>query len=454
MERKLWSNAEEELMMQRILGNKAFEFLHWLASNKVLSQYDVLHVDSGVQQRLSNIVEGSDWSYAIYWQVSRGRYRKSALIYGGGHCKGTKRNEISTIGVDGKKQVLDRLHACYGRSYDGSVADKLGSVTDVEMFYLTSKVYVFPFDQPSTPSQSFNSSRSIWITDSKSCYEHYQSRSFLANSAGFQTTVFVPLKSGVVEIGSVKSIPEDQNAVQMVKTLFGKMHVQQSKSAPKIFGKYLNPEAAKSSPTSLSPEMEDADSLKSDSLEACEDNETRLLKQVEEQKPRKRGRKPANGREEALNHVESERQRREKLNQRFYALRAVVPNISKMDKASLLEDAVACITDLQMKINILEAEKQERLGSKHTTYTAPEIEFHERPEGAVVRVSCSLEGHPVSSVVKTLREHQVMMLESTVSLTDNGEILHTFSMKTNSAVAEQLKERLSTAPENVSLSKK
>jgi transcription factor MYC2 len=46
--------------------------------------------------------------------------------------------------------------------------------------------------------------------------------------------------------------------------------------------------------------------------------------------PRKRGRKPANNREEPLNHVEAERQRREKLNQKFYALRAVVPNVSKV----------------------------------------------------------------------------------------------------------------------------
>eukprot|EP00250_Pteridium_aquilinum_P004639 c14852_g1_i2 orf=834-3179(+) len=75
---------------------------------------------------------------------------------------------------------------------------------------------------------------------------------------------------------------------------------------------------------------------------------------VADKKPRKRGRKPANGREEPLNHVEAERQRREKMNQRFYALRAVVPNVSKMDKASVLADATACIEQLRAKVEELE----------------------------------------------------------------------------------------------------
>ncbi|CAM8877845.1 unnamed protein product [Rhodiola kirilowii] len=75
-------------------------------------------------------------------------------------------------------------------------------------------------------------------------------------------------------------------------------------------------------------------------------------------KPRKRGRKPANGREEPLNHVEAERQRREKLNQKFYALRAVVPNVSKMDKASLLGDAIAYINELRNKLQATEADKE------------------------------------------------------------------------------------------------
>ncbi|KAK4792058.1 hypothetical protein SAY86_022493 [Trapa natans] len=70
-----------------------------------------------------------------------------------------------------------------------------------------------------------------------------------------------------------------------------------------------------------------------------------------ERKPKKRGRKPANGREEPLNHVEAERQRREKLNQRFCDLRVVVPKVSsKMDKASLMGDAISYIKELKQKI--------------------------------------------------------------------------------------------------------
>lgn len=81
-----------------------------------------------------------------------------------------------------------------------------------------------------------------------------------------------------------------------------------------------------------------------------------------EKRPRKRGRKPANGREEPLNHVEAERQRREKLNQRFYSLRAVVPNVSKMDKASLLGDAIAYINEMKAKVQSVDAEREEMKG--------------------------------------------------------------------------------------------
>ncbi|XP_040989602.1 transcription factor MYC2-like [Juglans microcarpa x Juglans regia] len=95
-------------------------------------------------------------------------------------------------------------------------------------------------------------------------------------------------------------------------------------------------------------------------LEASVAKEADSSRVVEpEKRPRKRGRKPANGREEPLNHVEAERQRREKLNQKFYALRAVVPNVSKMDKASLLGDAILYINELKAKLQSADSDKDD-----------------------------------------------------------------------------------------------
>lgn len=179
---------------------------------------------------------------------------------------------------------------------------------------------------------------------------------------------------------------------------------------------------------------------------------------IMENKPRKRGRKPANGREEPLTHVEAERQRRDKLNRRFYSLRAVVPNVSKMDKASLLGDAVAYIEELKSKVQELEHEKQQfpdeakpnskesssseimaspddsspskeqetcsNLDAKATSsppclHRMLNLKVHFLPgREALVRVESCRQDHPVARVMMALKELQLEVFHSSVSIQD------------------------------------
>lgn len=61
----------------------------------------------------------------------------------------------------------------------------------------------------------------------------------------------------------------------------------------------------------------------------------------------------------ASKNIVSERNRRKKLNERLFALRAVVPNITKMDKASIIKDAITYIQELHEQERQIKAEISE-----------------------------------------------------------------------------------------------
>ncbi|KAJ1378206.1 Myc-type, basic helix-loop-helix [Sesbania bispinosa] len=61
----------------------------------------------------------------------------------------------------------------------------------------------------------------------------------------------------------------------------------------------------------------------------------------------------------ASKNIMSERNRRKKLNERLFALRSVVPNISKMDKASIIKDAIEYIQHLHEQEKMIQAEIME-----------------------------------------------------------------------------------------------
>ena len=93
--------------------------------------------------------------------------------------------------------------------------------------------------------------------------------------------------------------------------------------------------------------------------------------------PKRRGRKPGpRTNSPTISHVEAERQRRDKLNRRFCELRAAVPTVSRMDKASLLADAAAYIGELRDRVEQLEAEAKQASAASAAVTTAAAAATH------------------------------------------------------------------------------
>nr|XP_043630833.1 transcription factor bHLH25-like [Erigeron canadensis] len=70
----------------------------------------------------------------------------------------------------------------------------------------------------------------------------------------------------------------------------------------------------------------------------------------------------------AQDHIIAERKRREKLSQRFIALSALVPGLKKMDKASVLGDAIKHMKTLQDKVKTLEEQIKKRPNTESVVF--------------------------------------------------------------------------------------
>ncbi|KAF8662865.1 hypothetical protein HU200_055445 [Digitaria exilis] len=108
-------------------------------------------------------------------------------------------------------------------------------------------------------------------------------------------------------------------------------------------------------------------------------------------------------------HVEAERQRRDRLNRRFCDLRAAVPRVTRMDKASILADAVAYIAELRGRVDHLE---KAAVASLPPSFGSSHDDHHERfalearmigPEAAALRLRMAAERHSPARLMAALR---------------------------------------------------
>ncbi|KAM7261228.1 hypothetical protein ACFE04_026703 [Oxalis oulophora] len=562
----MW-NDEDRNMVSAVLGIRAFDYL---ITSSISNEHMLITVsnDEHLQAKLYELVDRPNassfsWNYVIFWQLSSSKSGDFVLGWGDGSCREPRAGEQyeATHNLNlrhddrnqqmMRKRTLKKLHTLFGGSEEENDASGLDRVTDTEMFYLASMYFSWKQGQGG-PGKCFATGRHLWVNDGAD----YCVRSVLAKSAGMQTIVLVPTETGVVELGSVRSLSENLDMLQSIRSIFsphssltqvkpkpaalslvnekkddrtgfsnmglnnsghvsphlnfreklairktdnrqtwqpfvngnnigfpgatnglhgsnwGNLHSPSEICASQMtgdsnlhgivngnshredfrFNNYQSPKPMQmqidfSSAMSGGPSMVarpvSVESEHSDVEASCKEDRPAT---ADEQRPRKRGRKPANGREEPLNHVEAERQRREKLNQKFYALRAVVPNISKMDKASLLGDAIAYINELQAKLKLMEESRTtciEPSTSGENKKCKPDVEIRTVHDEVIVNVSCPTDTHPASRIIQAFKEAQVTVMDAKLTAS-NDTVFHSFVIKSQGS--EQLtKEKLIAA---------
>ncbi|KAG6508261.1 hypothetical protein ZIOFF_033635 [Zingiber officinale] len=197
---------------------------------------------------------------------------------------------------------------------------------------------------------------------------------------------------------------------------------------------------------------------------------------------------PDGGPTAAAKNVSMERNRRRKVNEKLYALRSVVPNITKMDKASIVKDAIDYILQLQdqerrMQAEILALENLKQGRADHDLEFCDDMHLVQRKKKRTASepmqaiepfFPCSntdllFDGHGTQLTVSALgdktmvvsitckKKHDAMirLCELFVSLplkiiTANitcvsGSLLHTLFVESDEMRTEQLKEEIEAA---------
>lgn len=354
-----------------------------------------------IQHRLQFLLKSRPewWIYSIFWQACKDNDGRLTLMWGDGHFRGTKVDvaskgrETHKFGFDLERKNASRSELAQSlfededmdveRLVDGDVA------ADSAWFYTVSLARSFAVGESGILCRAFTSGAFIWLAGVHELQFYECDRVKEARTHGIQTLVCVSTPCGVLELGSSYTIKEDWSLIQLTKLLFGSSDVaaclvpKQQANRDQDHHHHQIP-----IPTLLHIDQNDYSTIQlengsttvnylkkeavlgniinggssSDSGPSDSDGHFVCANTVKDNnRQKKRGRKPvtSSARESPVNHVEAERQRRERLNNRFYALRSVVPNVSKMDKASLLNDAVIYIKELKGRIKELEAKLEE-----------------------------------------------------------------------------------------------
>nr|XP_008374121.2 transcription factor MYC3-like [Malus domestica] len=425
--------------------------------------------NSPTLQRLQFIVQNRPewWVYSIFWQPSKHDSDLVSLSWAGGHFRSTrdlaskrsyhKHQPGFGFNVVEKKRAISReVEALFHEDVDLDGGD----VTDAQWFYFYTASLTQSFTAGHGNSnilgRTFCSGGFVWLAGDHELQFYECERVKEARMHGIQTLVCIATSCGVLELASLDVIKEDWGLLQLSKSLFesdnknvvpkqlsssreDQVHVSLLESgmfsgADKEWATQGRTKEA--APANVSGSSSDSGPSDSVGNLTSENTENIRLKKRGRSSNRETGRT-----ESPINHVEAERQRREKLNHRFYALRSVVPNVSRMDKASLLSDAVVYINDLKARIGQLEAkihaqpqkpgvdiggqtssmvdhhQTRPRLSSSYNNSAAGAVEIDVKIVGseAMIRVQCPDCNYPNARLMNALKDLELQVYHASIS---------------------------------------
>ncbi|KAI3958790.1 hypothetical protein MKX01_023466 [Papaver californicum] len=166
-------------------------------------------------------------------------------------------------------------------------------------------------------------------------------------------------------------------------------------------------------------------------------------------------------------HVMAERKRREKLSLRFIALSALVPGLKKMDKASVLGDAVKYLKQLQEKVKTLEeqttkktvesviflkktqiyADDNDLSSSNENSVTGsiyneplPEIEARVSHKNVLIRIHCEKRKGVFVKILSQIEKLHLSIMNSNAIPFDDSSLAITVTAQMNAEYSMTVKD--------------